>query len=31
LVHFIVRASHFAPAILLVRVGLHDPSPITHQ
>src|SRR4029453_4997746 len=31
LVHFIVSASHFAPAILLFRVAVHDPSPITHQ
>ena len=29
LVHF-VRARHFAPAILLVRVAVHNPSPITH-
>src|SRR5215470_12363308 len=29
LVHF-VRARHFSPAILLVRVAVHHPSPITH-
>jgi hypothetical protein len=31
LVHFIVSASHLAPAILLVRVAVHNPSPITHR
>src|SRR5262245_44405203 len=31
LVHFVVSASHFAAAVLLVRVAVHDPSPITHQ
>src|ERR1044071_3533259 len=31
LVHFIVSARHLAPAILLVRVAVHNPSPITHQ
>src|SRR5262249_50436017 len=30
LVHF-VRARHLSPTILLVRVAVHNPSPITHR